>query len=1172
VNAQSRGTTKRMEERGQMLVRTRTRGMLATLVVAVAVMVSLVSAVPVAATPDDFGLRESTATLSTAQAGAHADFETKFRIYGDPTRPAGSLGQQNSPWASARNILVELPPGLLGNPSAFPTCSNQVFVEQLRDPSQGIYEFLNGGIKGVCPVDSQVGVISPGVSDRTNSLGFEPGIYRTPLYNLEAPGGNTGIVARLGFIGAFYPIYIDVRLDPKRDNALTAGLSNITSLISLTASNNTLWGVPTDESHDDERFNWFEAAFCAGQCYGIPVDSGLEPTPFMVNPTSCGPAQVGTAIDTYQRLGADADLAALPDITGCDAVPFAPTMSVEPTTRSAAASSGLDASLHIPQDGLTDVDALATSHLKEARVTLPEGFTLNSSAADGLGSCDVDQIGLDRNERQIVEIGGKGPEVAPQGAPVQLSFGGQSTQLLPQRASAAQVQVALESLPNVGAGDLSVSGRLGGPWTVDFHGSMAGQDVPTIGGIRSELQLFGVNVGEKGEGTYKLQFEGEETDPLPHDATTAEVQEALDGLGAIGPNAVDVISIAIANDTGGPIFRLVFGGPLAQADLPAVTLNSSLKRFNGEDGLAVTKVLADGGPITTETVQQGGTIRFDGDKPACPESAKVATGEISTPVLSEPLRADFYLAKQQDNPYGSLFAGYLVARGAGALIKVPARIDVDPATGQITTTFTNNPQQPFEDLTLHFKGGDRGLITTPSRCGSYETTYELTPWSGGPPVKGSNQFKIDQNCGDKPFAPGFRAGSETAVGGAFTTFATQITRNAGSPPLTGVKVDMPPGVTGQLAGIPRCPDAALAGVPTATGTGAGELASGSCPAASQVGTVTAGLGSGRPFFVKTGKVFLAGPYKAAPLSLAVIAPAVAGPFDLGNVLVRVPVTLDRATAQVHAVSDPIPTSLEGVPLDLRDLRVLLDRQGFMLNPTDCSEKAVTGTLEGAGGASAQVSDRFQVGECAALQFKPRLQLRLKGGTKRGDNPALTAILRPRAGDANIAGISVTLPHSAFLDQSHIGTVCTRVQFAADACPARSIYGKVTARTPLLDEPLKGNVYLRSSDNELPDLVTDLRGPASTPLRLEAVGRIDSLDGRLRTVFEFVPDAPLDSVVLRMYGGKKGLIDNSRDICVGTVRASASFTAHNGRQRLDRPKVVPTCRKGKHGKGRNGRGG
>jgi len=535
---------------------------------------------------------------------------------------------------------------------------------------------------------------------------------------------------------------------------------------------------------------------------------------------------------------------------------------------------------------------------------------------------------------------------------------------------------------------------------------------------------------------------------------------------------------------------------------------------------------------------------------------------MTSPLLDETLRADLYLAKQAENPFDSLFAAYMTLEGGGARIKIPARIDIDPATGQVVTTFLQNPELPFEELDLRFKSGNRGLLTTPSECGTYQARYELTPWSGGPPVVGTSEFRLDENC-DHPFAPTFNAGSANPLAGAYTPFTTRVTRNAGSPIFTGLTVNLPTGLAARLAGIPPCPDAVLAQIPTAAGTGAGELATPSCPAASQVGTVNAGTGSGSPFYLSPGKVFLAGPYKGAPLSLAVVVPAVAGPIDLGNSLVRVAVSLDPVTAQVRADADSFPVRLQGVPVDLRDLRVSLDRDTFAINPTNCAPKAVTARIEGAGGVSAQASDRFQIGECAGLGFKPKISLRMKGGTRRTQHPALTVILRPRAGDANISGISVTFPGAQLLDQGHIGTVCTRVQFAADQCPPGSVYGTVSATTPLLDYPLTGNVYLRSSSHKLPDLVTDLRGPASQPIRLEASGRTDSVKGRLRNTFDFIPDAPLSKVVLRMKGGKKGLLQNRTNICAHQLRAEVEISAHNGRRNALDPKLIANCpRKGR----------
>lgn len=317
------------------------------------------------------------------------------------------------------------------------------------------------------------------------------------------------------------------------------------------------------------------------------------------------------------------------------------------------------------------------------------------------------------------------------------------------------------------------------------------------------------------------------------------------------------------------------------------------------------------------------------------------------------------------------------------------------------------------------------------------------------------------------------------------------------------------------------------------------------------------------------------------MSMVVISPAVVGPYDLGVITVRTAIHVDPETAQARAVSDPFPQIFQGIPVRIRDIRLKLDRQGFTLNPTSCSEKQIGAHVTGTGGdlsstaddTAADLTDRFQAADCGSLGFKPALSFRLFGGTRRGAHPKLRAVLKARPGDANIAGASVALPHSEFLDQGHIGTVCTRVQWAADQCPAASIYGKVTATSPLLDSPLSGNVYLRSSDHELPDLVTDLRGPASQPIRLEAAGRNDTVNRGLRNTFEFVPDAPISRVVLQMRGGKKGLLQNSRNLCAHIYKANVAFTAHNGRTLEAQVPLQAACKgkgKGKKAKQHSGR--
>jgi hypothetical protein len=362
----------------------------------------------------------------------------------------------------------------------------------------------------------------------------------------------------------------------------------------------------------------------------------------------------------------------------------------------------------------------------------------------------------------------------------------------------------------------------------------------------------------------------------------------------------------------------------------------------------------------------------------------------------------------------------------------------------------------------------------------------------------------------------------------------------------------PPGLLAKLKGVETCPEQ-LAG-------------SGACPAASQVGRLALATGPAPLWIPQPGKeptaIYLAGPYRDAPLSLLVSVPAQAGPFDLGRVLSRAAVRVDPGSTQVSAVSDPLPQILEGVPITYRDLRIEIDRPGFPLNPTGCVPTAVAATASSQEGATAGLSAPFGLTGCGHLAFGPKLSLRLAGETRRTDHPSLRALLRARPGEAGIAAATVTLPHSAFLDQVHIRAVCTRVQFAARRCPKGSAYGHATLRTPLLDEPLRGPVYLRSSDHPLPDLVADLRGQ----IEIELAGRISSSHGAIRTTFASLPDAPFSSFALRLKGGKRGLIVNSTDLCRGKPRARVHLAAHNGRRSHQRPPVGVGCGTGTHGRG------
>jgi hypothetical protein len=570
-------------------------------------------------------------------------------------------------------------------------------------------------------------------------------------------------------------------------------------------------------------------------------------------------------------------------------------------------------------------------------------------------------------------------------------------------------------------------------------------------------------------------------------------------------------------------------------------------------GVAVNPSSADGlGSCSMEEIGISADGLANGDPVECPLSSKIGTVVATTPVLSETFEGSVYLARQSENPFNSLLAVYLVIENEerGILIKIPGKVDADPDTGRLTVTFDNAPQLPVSTLRVNLKSGPRAPIVSPSVCGHYTTDIELASW-GGQIAHTSSSFDIDNGCGAAgQFTPGFEAATSNPVGGGYSPFTLRVTRSDGQQNVSAIEATLPKGLLARLAGIPLCSDA--------------QAISSDCPTASQVGTVTVGAGAGsNPIYVpQAGKArtaaYLAGPYKGAPYSLVVKVPAQAGPFDLGTVAVRNALFVDPETAQVTAKSDPLPQILQGIPITYRDIRIEIDRGGFMLNPTSCDPMAVSSRLTGAAGASASRSDHFQVGSCERLPFKPTLSVKVTGKHRRGAYQKLRAELRAGQGESNIGRVSVALPHSEFLAQNHIKTVCTRVQYAARQCPAASIYGHARAWTPLLDQPLEGPVYLRSSSHKLPDLVASLDGQ----IHIDLDGRIDSFKRGIRNTFESVPDAPVTKFVLEMNGGKKSLLVNSTNVCRASNRATVKMVGQNGKTFESTPALKTTCHRKK----------
>lgn len=603
---------------------------------------------------------------------------------------------------------------------------------------------------------------------------------------------------------------------------------------------------------------------------------------------------------------------------------------------------------------------------------------------------------------------------------------------------------------------------------------------------------------------------------------------------------------------------------------------------------------------------QAGVPHFSKAPQSCPDAAKIGTVEVTSPALVRrtaqhtvekdpetgkpilaPLHGAAYIAQPFQNPLGGLIATYLVIEDAqtGIVAKLAGEAELDPTTGQITARFRENPELPFEDVRVRIFGGPRGAFITPPACATHTTESQLVPWSApeGQAASPGDSFNTTATplggpCptseAQLPNAPKLVAGTASPAAGKYSPLLFKLSRSDATQRLAKIEATLPKGLSAKLAGIGSCSEAQIAKARSreVPQQGAAELADPSCPAASEIGTAVASAGAGPTPYFTSGKVYLSGPYKGAPLSVTAIAPAVAGPFDLGTVVVRSALYLDPESAQARVVSDPLPQILHGVPIDLRSVAVRAERPGFSLNPTSCAVKSFGGQAISTLGSAAPLFERFQVGGCKSLPYKPKMKVNLFGPTTRGGHPRLKAVFTAKPGEANTARVSFAFPKSEFIDQAHFRTICTRVQFAANSCPAGAVYGHVRAITPLLDYPLEGPAYLRSSSHKLPDLVVALRGPARQPIAIDAVGRVDSVNGGLRVRFQEVPDAPITKLVVTAQGAKKGLFQNSTNICKGTHRATLKLDGQNGKVHDTQPKLVAQCKGKGKGKGKGGKGG
>ncbi len=575
----------------------------------------------------------------------------------------------------------------------------------------------------------------------------------------------------------------------------------------------------------------------------------------------------------------------------------------------------------------------------------------------------------------------------------------------------------------------------------------------------------------------------------------------------------------------------------------------------------------------------------------CPNGSKIGTVKIKTPLLEHELEGAVYLAAQDNNPFGSLVAMYIIAEDpySGSLIKLAGEVSLNPQTGQIVTTFKNTPDLPFENLELHFFGGERAPLSTPSHCGTYTTTAVFTPWDGNGPVTSESSFKIGHGPGggpcpgaSLPFNPTVNAGATNIQAGAFSPLTVTVNRKDGEQNLKSLEAKLPPGLSGVLTGVELCPE------PQAN--------EGLCGENSKVGEATISVGIGnQPFTVTGGRFYLTGPYNGhgsctvgeagcAPFGLTFEVPAKAGPFDLANtknnhppcdcVLVRGKIELDPQTAAITITSNPpgtpdsIPTSIEGIPLEIQHVNATTTRGNFQFNPTNCSKMSLTGTVQLNEGGTSTISTPFQVTNCAALKFEPKFTVSTSAKTSRTGGANLTAKLAypnvPQGTDADIAKVKVELPKQLPSRLTTLQKACTAGQFEANpaACPTASKIGYATVHTPLIPVPLQGPAIFVSHGGEaFPSLTLVLQGYGIT---IDLVGTTDIKNGVTSTTFKTVPDQPFSSFELTLPEGPYSALTAPGNLCTAkNLTMPTEFLAQNGAELKQSTKIAVTgCPKAK----------
>ncbi len=573
-------------------------------------------------------------------------------------------------------------------------------------------------------------------------------------------------------------------------------------------------------------------------------------------------------------------------------------------------------------------------------------------------------------------------------------------------------------------------------------------------------------------------------------------------------------------------------------------------------GFTINPDAADGQSACTDS-----QANFGSEGPAnCPDNSKIGNFAIGSPTLQGPLTGAIYIGEPKP---GNQYRLFMVASGFGMKIKLIGSFHPDPLTGQLTTTFVDLPQLPFETFELHLFSSDRALMATPTACTVYTVTADMFPWNAtaadqtSTQVFGLNTGPHGSECPGqiRPFRPSLAAGTSNPSAGGFSSFTLKLDREDGDQFLGHLNFTMPPGLTANLHGITYCPEAQIAAA--AQTLGKVEQVSPRCPASSNIGTSNVAAGPGSHPFHAVGRIYLAGPFQGAPLSLVAITPALAGPYDYGTVVVRVALHIDPTDAHVIADSETVPEIIGGIPIRMREIQVNIDKPNFMINPTNCSPLSVGSEGIGDQGTAVAFSSYFHADNCFGLPFKPTMKITQLGGNKatsRGEDPSIRFDLNTRGGDANIKSVAVTLPSALEIDQNHLRNLCSKSELSTTHCAGREAIGRVKDETPLLEAPLEGLAYAVSGYNGLPHVAFILGGQ----VMVIPQGESRATKPGLRTEVPTVPDVPVGHFQLTLFGGNQGYLANTRNLCHHPVTMSVEYSGQNGKKLSQKVAAKTAC--------------